>query len=147
NPGTYTVRHRSTSAAPATGPPNRRRPGGRQRRKGAGVSAAGSMRSGFLQRERDYNRALPRAVRAVRLPVAAGASAWQRVWAWTSAPARAWWARWLLLGAIGVLVLLPLDGVIRTSAGWLGGRLGGDLRRELEVIQQYGAITSLLLIA
>src|SRR5690606_1704559 len=79
--------------------------------------------------------------------VAAGASAWQHVWAWTSAPARAWWARWLLLGAIGVLVLLPLDGVIRTSAGWLGGRLGGDLRRELEVIQQYGAITSLLLIA
>lgn len=105
------------------------------------------MRSGFLQRERDYNRALPRAVRAVRLPVAALAGVWRRLWAWASAPTRAWWARWLVLGAIGVLVLLPLDGVIRSSAGWLGGRLGGDLRRELEVIQQYGAITSLLLIA
>jgi membrane-associated phospholipid phosphatase len=105
------------------------------------------MRSGILQRERDYNRALPRAVRAARLPVAVAASAWRRVWVWASEDERAWWARWLVLGILGVAVLLPLDGVIRSGAGWAGAQLGGDLRRELEVIQQYGAITSLLLIA
>lgn len=105
------------------------------------------MRSGILQRERDYNRALWRPVRAARLPVAACSSAWQRVWAWSGAQERAWWARWLLLGVIAAAILLPLDGVIRDSAGWANARLGGDLRRELVVIQQYGAITSLLLIA
>lgn len=83
----------------------------------------------------------------MRLPVAVAATGWQRVWAWASETERAWWARWLVLGLLAALLLLPLDGLIRAGAGWAGARLGGDLRRELEVIQQYGAITSLLLIA
>ena len=83
----------------------------------------------------------------MRLPVAIVASGWQRVWAWASEEERAWWARWLVSGVIGVLILLPLDGPIRTGGGWVGARLGGDLRRELEMAQQYGAVTSLLLIA
>jgi hypothetical protein len=105
------------------------------------------MRGGILRQERERNRALPGPIRAARLPIATAAAAWDRLWTWASAQERAWWARWLVLGAIGVLILLPLDGVIRSGSGWLGARLGGDLRRELEVIQQYGAITSLLLIA
>lgn len=82
----------------------------------------------------------------MRLPLAVASSGWQRLWAWASEAERAWWARWLVLGVLGTLLLLPLDGLIRAGAGWAGARLGGDLRRELEVIQQYGAITSLLLI-
>lgn len=105
------------------------------------------MRGGILARERQYNRGLPSVVRAARLPLALGAGAWQRLWSWAGAEERAWWARWLAPGLLGVLILLPLDGVIREGAGWANARIGGDLRRELVVIQQYGAITSLLLIA
>ena len=59
--------------------------------------------------------------------------------------------RWLW-GAIGVGLLLgafvwPLDGAIARSASTLRESLGGDLRRELETIQQFGDLITTLLIA
>lgn len=56
-----------------------------------------------------------------------------------------WWWLWALLGIALTFALLPLDGAV---AQWARGiRIGGDIRRELEVIQQFGSFTSLLITA
>lgn len=61
-----------------------------------------------------------------------------------AAPARRW-ARTLGIGAAIAAACLPLDPII---AGVTRGlRLGGDLRREMEFVQQFGAITSCIIIA
>ncbi|MFG0325638.1 MAG: phosphatase PAP2 family protein [Phycisphaerales bacterium JB037] len=52
-----------------------------------------------------------------------------------------------MLGAAGLLITLPLDGPLQAGIRALGRLLGGDLLRELEVLQQYGALGSLVLIA
>jgi membrane-associated phospholipid phosphatase len=46
-------------------------------------------------------------------------------------------------------VLFPLDGPISTTlTGWYrSGSLGGDIRRELEMLQQFGGLSSLILTA
>ncbi len=50
-----------------------------------------------------------------------------------------------MLGIALTFALLPLDGAV---AQWARGiRIGGDIRRELEVIQQFGSFTSLLITA
>jgi len=47
-----------------------------------------------------------------------------------------WWGWFLIAGVVGVFVLHPLDPVVDR---WLHSRaLGGDLRRELMALQQYG---------
>jgi len=57
---------------------------------------------------------------------------------------RFWWL-WAPLGIASTLVLLRFDGAV---ASWARGiRIGGDIRRELEVIQQFGSFTSLLITA
>ncbi|MEX2217839.1 MAG: phosphatase PAP2 family protein [Phycisphaerales bacterium] len=52
---------------------------------------------------------------------------------------------WLLGGLAVILLLLPLDGPI--SRALIGLRLGGDLRRELESLQQYGQTLSTIVVA
>ena len=64
------------------------------------------------------------------------------VWRWLTAPNRPW-ALPLVVGTVLVVVLIPFDGAISRFATRLNPR--GDLRRELETVQQYGAISSLLL--
>lgn len=49
-----------------------------------------------------------------------------------------------LLGAAG---LVWIDGPLSRGLRWMGGQLGGDIRRELETLQQYGAIGSVVIIA
>jgi len=85
----------------------------------------------------EHNRGLATPVRALH-PVWA---VWSPVHRWATDPARCAWAPPLLYGLIAVLLLWPLD-------GWLNGALapegrapawlGGDLRRELEALQQFG---------
>jgi membrane-associated phospholipid phosphatase len=58
----------------------------------------------------------------------------------------------LILGAGGLatLALMPLDSWVMTTIGPFGGlteRLGGDVRRELEFAQQFGAFTSIVIVA
>ncbi len=58
----------------------------------------------------------------------------------------------IILGTclLATLALLPLDRWVLTTLGPYGGltkNLGGDLRRELEFVQQFGAFTSMLIAA
>lgn len=49
----------------------------------------------------------------------------------------------MLVGVAAALVLLPIDGPVHR---WVAGvRLGGDVRRELEALQQYGQLSFSLL--
>jgi len=57
---------------------------------------------------------------------------------------RLWWA-WAGLGVAATFALLPFDG--RVAAWARTVEIGGDIRRELEVIQQFGSFTSLLVAA
>jgi membrane-associated phospholipid phosphatase len=85
----------------------------------------------------DYNRNLHPVVRAAH--AAWGGLALRLGPLWRSAPGP------LVIGAVLVALLLPLDGPI---ARWARGLwLSGDLRRELEAWQQYGAFTSLVVVA
>lgn len=61
--------------------------------------------------------------------------------AWSGHPSRRFWATPLLLVAIALLIALPLDGIISRAAISARTSLGGDLRRELEALQQYGQFT------
>lgn len=63
-------------------------------------------------------------------------------WAWEEP--RRWWAGTLLISVLVALVLLPFDGWIARVLS--GARMGGDVRRELETLQQYGSFISLLLL-
>lgn len=57
--------------------------------------------------------------------------------------------RWAALG-LGVALaaaVFPFDGAISGAARGLGSRLGGDVVRELEAVQQFGAFGSLVIVA
>ncbi len=93
---------------------------------------------------RDYNRGLIAPVRWAHAGVRRVRPVFGPGWAWASAPKRRTWARPLFVGVLA-LPLLLLDPAI---ARWMGGvRLGGDVRRELEALGQYGQLTSSLVIA
>jgi membrane-associated phospholipid phosphatase len=103
------------------------------------------MDTSGLRDARDYNRGLSAPIRWAHVAAAVTAPILRPLRDWAGAPARRAWAPRLLMGAILFVILLPLDGPI---ARWLGAhQLGGDLRRELEALQQYGQAFSSLLIA
>ena len=55
------------------------------------------------------------------------------------------WLRSLLWGGVAFLVLYPLDGYLQP---WLHAKnLGGDVRRSLETLQQFGDLSTLVLTA
>lgn len=55
------------------------------------------------------------------------------------------WLGWLALGAALAALLVPIDGAV---ARWCRSlRIGGDVRRELEALQQYGAVSSLVIVS
>ncbi|MCB9845234.1 MAG: phosphatase PAP2 family protein [Phycisphaeraceae bacterium] len=65
-----------------------------------------------------------------------------------NAPGRSWAFRWTLAIALGfALALLPVDGEIVRGVARFRESLGGDVRRELELLQQFGGVTSLVLIS
>jgi membrane-associated phospholipid phosphatase len=101
------------------------------------------MQTSASREARDYNRGPAAPVRwahtaAAALPLAA-------LWRWASDPTRRTWAQPLLIALPLTLLALPLDGPI--ARFFEAHQLGGDARRELEALQQYGQLTSSFLIA
>lgn len=100
---------------------------------------------------RDYNRSLWAPVRGAH--VVAGFLAWIFAPAihWATRPKRRWWASPALATFVLFALLLPLDGPLHRAIAVFGRegrwRLGGDVYRELEFIQQFGDLASTLLIA
>ncbi len=66
---------------------------------------------------------------------------------WVNAPKRRDWARPVVVGGLIAFLLLwlGLDRVLAPSEDWAG--LGGDIKREWNAWQQYGALTSVVVIA
>ncbi len=62
-----------------------------------------------------------------------------------SPPRIGWKGMLVVLGVAGLLI--PMDAMIADGARWVRGNLGGDIRRELGTLQQYGALGSLVIIA
>lgn len=95
------------------------------------------MRISEVRTAIDYNRPLHPALRAVHVLGAVARSVLGPLWRHPVGP--------LVMAAALFFVLLPLDGPI---SRWLRAiNPSGDLRRELEAWQQYGAITSLIAVA
>lgn len=93
---------------------------------------------------RDYNRSLAWPVRVTHMShglVRLVFGPWIR---WLSDPMRRWWTTPLLAGLLILPALLSLDGPIARFATEHPPR--GDVRRELEAIQQFGQGVSLLVI-
>ncbi len=65
--------------------------------------------------------------------------------AWASDGRRRLWAIPLVLAVLGGVALLPMDGLVARWAGSIS--LGGDVRRELEALQQYGQLSFSLIAA
>ena len=99
----------------------------------------------------DYNRGLTPLVRLVHIALAVVSLFVAPVLRWTGAAGRRAWARPLLWGIVTVAVLLPLDARVASLVTADGTRgsipLGGDVRRELETLQQFGQGASIVLIA
>ncbi|GIK18246.1 MAG: phosphatase PAP2 family protein [Leptolyngbya sp. PLA2] len=99
----------------------------------------------------DYNRGLPLPVRLVHVAFAILSSLVAPVLRWADDHRRRDWASPLLWGTVAVAVLLPIDVWIMSRVTADGSRgslpLGGDLRRELEALQQFGQGASIILIA
>lgn len=60
-------------------------------------------------------------------------------------PPRMWTVALALLVLAGAAI--PFDGAISDAAEWLRTRLGGDAKRELEALQQYGQFTSIVILS
>jgi membrane-associated phospholipid phosphatase len=86
----------------------------------------------------EHNRALALPIRLVHVLWAP----WAPVHAWATDSSRRHWAPALLYSALATLALWPLDpwAMERITAGGTRGSLpiGGDVRRELEALQQFG---------
>ncbi|MGE4198765.1 MAG: phosphatase PAP2 family protein [Phycisphaerales bacterium] len=95
-----------------------------------------------LRIARDYNRGLSPEMRAVHIGAAWMRGALRPVTAVVCDPRRRAWAVPVALGAVGFVVVYPMDGAL---SRWLRAiPLGGDVKRELTAWQQYGALTSLV---
>ncbi|MFN0134329.1 MAG: phosphatase PAP2 family protein [Phycisphaerales bacterium] len=81
------------------------------------------------------------------LHVGATALSLPRVWRWSGDERRRAWARPLLIGAVATAIVLPIDEFVVRRAARVWASFGGDIKRELEAIQQYGQFTAILLIA
>jgi len=64
---------------------------------------------------------------------------------WATAERRRVWAVPLVVAVIGTLVLIPIDGWVQSQIRTI--HLGGDVRRELEALQQYGQLSVSVIIA
>ncbi len=103
-----------------------------------------SMSPSDFDISRDYNRSLAWPVRGAHMAqgvVYAVFGPWIR---WLGNRVRRWWTVPLLVGLIGTALLLPLDGPIARFAVEHPPR--GDIKRELEAIQQFGQGVSLVVI-
>lgn len=96
---------------------------------------------------RDYNRGLLAPVRAAHVALAAIRAFIAPLATWSGEESRRAWARPLLWGLAAFIVLLPFDGALVQASRWLRANLGGDPRRELEALQQYGQFSVSVIVA
>lgn len=102
-----------------------------------------------LQRAWDYNRGVPAWLRPAAIGFDALMTGVFRSWVWTGLPSRRQWARPLLVGVLVGLLLLPLDGMLIELARWIDREriVGGDVRRVLVTLGEYGQGVWLVLVA
>lgn len=106
------------------------------------------MASPGVRMASDYNRGLAWPVRAVHIALAAIADWVGPVWPWLFSTQRRRWAIPLTLAPLAFLLVYPFDGLIHAAAQWLAESfLRGDLRREWEAWQQFGAVGSILFVS
>ncbi len=93
----------------------------------------------------DYNRGLA-------WPIRVGHGVWEfiagltgPIWAWSGRGSRSRWARPMLVALPIAIVLVPIDGVV--SSGARAIPMGGDVRRALGWLQEYGGLASLIVVA
>lgn len=100
-----------------------------------------------LREARDYNRGLWLPVRLGHFAAAWVASALSPILAWARTGTRSTWAVPAVWGLLAFGLLLPFDAAVSRAAMWINANLGGDPRRELLALQQYGQLTVSLLVA
>ncbi len=106
------------------------------------------MASPGVRMASDYNRGLAWPVRAVHILIAAIADWFGPVWVWLFHTPRRRWAVPLALAPIAFLIVYPFDGLIHIAATSLTrSLLRGDIIRELEAWQQFGAVGSLIFVS
>lgn len=100
------------------------------------------MRSVRPRKADDYNDSLS-------APVRVGHRIWRvldpvvgQVLRWCWDPARRFWATPMLLALVGCVLVGPFDGALMRLSALAPS--GGDIRRELEVLGQYGGGTSII---
>lgn len=93
----------------------------------------------------DYNKGLCPEFRFVHVVAATIGYLTNPLTRWMLHPARRFWAAPLVLSIIGFVLLHPFDGWLSQAARALP--IKGDIKRELTAWQQYGALTSLLVVA
>ncbi len=99
----------------------------------------------LVRKEGDYNRGLAGPIRWVRLLCAAVSGMLRPLWEWCGGGWRRGWGRTVLVGAVLVVLMWPLDGwLFGVVRGWQE-RLPGDVERELSAAQQFGQGGSIVL--
>ncbi|MBC7770882.1 MAG: phosphatase PAP2 family protein [Pyrinomonadaceae bacterium] len=93
----------------------------------------------------DYNRGLCPEFRCVHVLLACVRGMLSPFTTWMLHPVRRSWATPLCISILGFALLYPLDGPLSRALRELP--IKGDIRRELTAWQQYGALTSLLVVA
>jgi membrane-associated phospholipid phosphatase len=95
----------------------------------------------------DYNRTLWAPVRWSHVLWAATGAAVLEALSWCFHPVRRYWAGPLLIAAVFTPIVMPFDHAISHEIrGWFAS-WGGDIRREIQAWQQYGAVGSLIFAA
>lgn len=96
---------------------------------------------------RDYNRSLAAPVRWAHVAVAVVRDTVSPITDWAFDTSRWWWAGVSLAAIVAAIIVFPFDALALEGAAVVLGNLGGDIRRELESVQQYGALGSLVLVS
>jgi len=96
---------------------------------------------------RDYNRTLAPPVRWAHVAAAVVRDIVSPIIDWAFDESRWWWAGISLAAIVAAIIVFPFDSLAFEGAAAVLGNLGGDIRRELETIQQYGAVGSLVLVS
>ncbi len=106
------------------------------------------MASPGVRMASDYNRGLAGPIRAVHIGIAGIADWFGPLWRWLFSPTRRRWTIPLALALPAFLLVYPFDGLIHRAAGSIGRAVvSGDVRREWEAWQQFGAAGSVVLVS
>ena len=71
---------------------------------------------------------------------------WIDIWHWINSPDQRWWFWPLTIGLLAVIFLHPLDSRLAALIP-AADKLPGDVRREWLALQQFGALSSVVIIA